>query len=59
VGTSLAVQPVRESHRPRRSHGAPVVIVNASPTPYDDVAAAVVREPIGAVLPKLLASPFS
>jgi len=33
------------------------VIVNASPTPYDDLAAAVVREPIGEVLPRLLTAP--
>ena len=59
VGTSLAVQPVASLTGLAASHGAPVVIVNASPTPYDELAAAVVREPIGAVLPKLLASPFS
>jgi len=59
VGTSLAVQPVASLTGLAAATGAPVVIVNASPTPYDDVAAAVVREPIGDVLPKLLASPFS
>jgi NAD-dependent deacetylase len=30
-----------------------VVIVNASPTPYDPLADAVLREPIGEVLPAL------
>jgi len=59
VGTSLAVQPVASLTGLAASHGAPVVIVNASPTPYDELAAAVVREPIGDVLPTLLASPFS
>ena len=34
--------------------GARLVIVNASPTPYDDVADEVVREPIGTALPRLL-----
>src|SRR6266511_884340 len=34
--------------------GARVVIVNASPTPYDDLADAVLREPIGEVLPALV-----
>ncbi len=55
VGTSLSVQPVASLTGLAASHGAPVVIVNASPTPYDDIAAAVVREPIGDVLPQLLA----
>jgi NAD-dependent deacetylase len=31
------------------------VIVNADPTPYDPIAAAVVRAPIGEVLPALVA----
>ena len=34
--------------------GTRLVIVNASPTPYDDVAGEVVREPIGTALPRLL-----
>ncbi len=29
-------------------------MVNAEPTPYDDLAAEVVREPIGTALPALL-----
>jgi NAD-dependent deacetylase len=57
VGTSLAVQPVASLTRLAAAHGIPVVIVNASPTQYDDLAAAVVREPIGAVLPRLVARP--
>jgi NAD-dependent deacetylase len=36
-------------------HGAPVVIVNAEPTPFDDLAVAVLRTPISAVLPALVA----
>jgi NAD-dependent deacetylase len=31
--------------------------VNAEPTPYDDLADLVVREPIGTALPRLLAAP--
>ncbi|MDQ1747500.1 MAG: hypothetical protein QOD07_1763, partial [Frankiaceae bacterium] len=31
------------------------VVVNAEPTPYDAIAAAVVRAPIGDVLPALVA----
>jgi NAD-dependent deacetylase len=57
VGTSLSVQPVASLTCLAAALGIPVVIVNASPTPYDDVAAAVVREPIGEALPRLLASP--
>ena len=34
--------------------GARVVIVNASPTPYDALADVVLREPIGTVLPSLV-----
>jgi NAD-dependent deacetylase len=30
------------------------VIINAEPTPYDEVAHAVLREPIGKVLPRLV-----
>jgi NAD-dependent deacetylase len=55
VGTSLSVQPVASLTALAARHRVPVVIVNASPTPYDDIAAAVVREPIGDVLPRLLA----
>jgi NAD-dependent deacetylase len=31
-----------------------VVIVNAQPTPYDDIADAVLRQPIGQVLPQIV-----
>lgn len=34
--------------------GAQLVIANAEPTPYDDQAAEVVREPIATALPRLL-----
>jgi NAD-dependent deacetylase len=37
-------------------HGARLVIVNAEPTPYDGLAAEVIREPIGTSLPALLKS---
>ena len=35
--------------------GARLVIVNRDPTPYDDLASAILREPIGQVLPRLVA----
>ena len=56
VGTSLSVQPVASLVDTAREAGARVVIVNAQPTPYDNVADLVVREPIGEVLPALAAA---
>ena len=54
IGTSLSVQPAallaEEAHR----RGARLVIVNQSETPLDDRADAVLREPIGEVLPRIL-----
>jgi NAD-dependent deacetylase len=36
-----------------KAAGARVVIVNAEPTPFDEMADAVLRKPIGEVLPTL------
>jgi NAD-dependent protein deacetylase/lipoamidase len=55
VGTSLTVHPAAGLTELAAAHGARVVVVNAEPTPYDDLADLVVREPIGAALPRLLA----
>src|SRR5262249_46999452 len=57
VGTSLTVHPAAGLVDVAASAGARVVIVNASPTPYDEVADAVLREPIGSVLPALCRQP--
>jgi NAD-dependent deacetylase len=54
VGSSLGVQPAAGLCAEAVEHGARLVIVNAQETPYDGLADAVVREPIGAVLPTLL-----
>jgi NAD-dependent deacetylase len=54
VGTSLQVQPAAGLAGVAADHGARLVIVNAEPTPYDEIADEVVREPIGTALPKLL-----
>jgi NAD-dependent protein deacetylase/lipoamidase len=54
VGTSLSVQPAAGLVEVAAQAGARVVIVNASPTPYDKLADAVLREPIGTVLPALV-----
>ncbi|MFH8682027.1 SIR2 family NAD-dependent protein deacylase [Streptomyces lydicus] len=55
VGTTLQVQPAASLAGVAAEHGARLVIVNADPTPYDALAAEVIREPIGSALPPLLA----
>ncbi|MCZ9353928.1 NAD-dependent deacetylase [Streptomyces mutabilis] len=54
VGTSLQVQPAAGLAGVAADHGARLIVVNAEPTPYDDLADEVVREPIGTALPALL-----
>lgn len=54
VGTSLTVHPAASLAGLAADHGARLVIVNAEPTPYDDRADEVIREPIGTALPALL-----
>lgn len=53
IGTSLQVYPVAGTVPAAKAAGAIVVIVNAQPTPFDDIADAVFHEPIGDVLPPL------
>ena len=55
VGSTLQVHPAAGLVPVAARAGGPVVIVNAQPTPYDGVAAAVVRDPISDVLPALVA----
>lgn len=54
VGTSLQVQPAAGLAGVAADHGARLVIVNAEPTPYDEIADEIIREPIGTALPALL-----
>ncbi|MEV5505725.1 SIR2 family NAD-dependent protein deacylase [Streptomyces orinoci] len=54
VGTSLTVQPAASLAGVAADHGARLIIVNAEPTPYDQRADEVIREPIGTALPTLL-----
>jgi NAD-dependent deacetylase len=54
VGTSLQVYPAAGLVPLAADAGARLVIVNASPTPYDSIASEVIREPIGTALPRLL-----
>jgi NAD-dependent deacetylase len=53
VGTSLTVAPASGFPRLAAESGARVVVVNAEPTPADDLADVVFREPVGQVLPVL------
>jgi NAD-dependent deacetylase len=55
VGSSLAVEPAASLCGIAVDVGTPVVIVNRDPTPYDHLATAVIREPIGEALPRLAA----
>jgi NAD-dependent deacetylase len=54
VGTSLQVYPVAGAVPAAKRAGARVVIVNAQPTPFDGTADAVLRDPIGEILPRIL-----
>ena len=56
VGTSLQVYPVAGAVEVARSAGARIVIVNAQPTPFDEIADAVFNQPISEVLPAILGS---
>ncbi|MFD5431150.1 NAD-dependent deacetylase [Kitasatospora sp. NPDC058063] len=54
VGTSLQVFPVAGLPYNAVRTGAKLIIVNGEPTPYDEAAAEVIREPISQALPKLV-----
>jgi NAD-dependent deacetylase len=53
VGSTLAVFPIAGVVPIAREAGARVVILNAEPTAMDDLADAVLRGPISAILPRL------
>jgi NAD-dependent deacetylase len=54
IGSTLTVHPAAGLVPLAARCGAPIVIVNAAPTPYDDLAVAVVRTPISEALPTML-----
>jgi NAD-dependent deacetylase len=54
VGTTLQVYPIAETVPIARKAGARIVILNAEPTPFDEIADAVFRDPISEVLPRLV-----
>jgi NAD-dependent protein deacetylase/lipoamidase len=53
IGSSLQVYPIAAVVPEAKQRGARVVIVNAEPTPFDDLADAVFSEAIGAILPAI------
>jgi len=53
IGTSLQVFPIAGAVPIALAMGTRVVIVNAEPTPFDDQVHAVLRQPIGEILPML------
>ena len=56
VGSSLQVYPVAGAVPAAKAAGARVVIMNAQPTPFDDVADAVLNGPLGELLPRVCAA---
>jgi NAD-dependent deacetylase len=54
AGTSLQVNPVASLVPMAWQAGARVIICNADPTPFDDIAEAIVREPLEDCLPFIL-----
>jgi NAD-dependent deacetylase len=55
VGSSLSVQPAAGLVGLAAQTGAPVIICNASETPYDAMASVILRDPLADVLPALVA----
>ncbi|HET9657859.1 MAG TPA: Sir2 family NAD-dependent protein deacetylase [Kineosporiaceae bacterium] len=53
AGTSLTVQPAASLAGLAADHGTRLVILNAEPTPYDELAGAVLRRPLVRLLPLL------
>ena len=54
IGSSLQVYPIAGAVELAHAAGAKIVILNAEPTPFDDMAAAVFSAPIGTILPQLV-----
>ncbi|MEU6232708.1 NAD-dependent deacylase [Kitasatospora sp. NPDC047058] len=54
VGTSLQVYPVAALPQIALESGARLIVVNGEPTPFDEAAAEVIREPISTALPALV-----
>jgi NAD-dependent deacetylase len=53
VGSTLIVEPAASLCAVAVRSGARLVIVNRDPTPYDAIATAVIRQPIGGAVPAI------
>jgi NAD-dependent deacetylase len=53
IGSTLTVEPAASLCGVATAAGAALVIVNAEATPYDGLAAEVIREPIGTAVPRI------
>jgi NAD-dependent deacetylase len=53
VGSTLTVEPAASLCGVASAAGAALVIVNRDPTPYDPLAAEVIRDPIGDAVPRI------
>ena len=56
IGTTLMVYPIAGAVPVAKQAGARVVILNAEPTPLDDIADALLRGPISEILPAICAA---
>lgn len=59
IGSSLSVHPAAGLVGIAADAAVPVIIVNAEPTPYDPRSVAVIREPIGDAVPRLVDAALS
>jgi NAD-dependent deacetylase len=53
IGSTLTVEPAASLCAVAADAGASLVIVNRDPTPYDEIATEVVRDPIGQAVPRI------
>ena len=53
IGSSLTVEPAASLCAVAVEYGASLVVVNLEPTPYDDIAAEVIAEPVGTAVPHI------
>jgi NAD-dependent deacetylase len=54
IGSTLTVEPAASLCAVAVRGGAPLLIVNRDPTPYDHVATAIIRKPISAAVPAIV-----
>jgi NAD-dependent deacetylase len=54
IGSTLMVEPAASLCGIAVSAGARLIVVNRDPTPYDELATAVIREPIGTAVPAIV-----